>query len=191
MSVHSALLSKSWYVSDKNIITTILFPFFLSIVDKSKRVCHYQELIDCVSKYTHFLIEFHAENQQNYHCYCEQNCIYSNIFIDFYRVLTGSTDLLGTIGGLAIVNQYPLIRYKRKILFSLNDLFGEFIFHAIRQIFKLCHYGCIIPVSIGGTASFFTGICVLGVIEIAYSFTLRLFWHIYGKSLDHKRTGKA
>lgn len=106
-----------------HIILILLFS-----VHKPKRVCHYQELIDCVAKYTHFLIEFHDEhgrNEEAAHCYCEQNCIYSNIFIDFYQVLAGSTDLLGTIGGLAIVNQYPLIRYKRKILFSLNDLFGE------------------------------------------------------------------
>lgn len=109
---------------------TLLLYYLLSsiLVQKPKRVCHYQELIDCVSKYTQFLIEFHGEygeNKKIFRCYCEQNCIYSNIFIDFYQVLSGSTDLLGTIGGLATVNQYPLIRYKRKILFSLNDLFGE------------------------------------------------------------------
>lgn len=105
----------------------IIFPFE---VQKPKRVCHYQELIDCVSKYTHLLIEFHGEHgkkQEIVRCYCEQNCVYSNIFIDNYQVLAGSTDLLGTIGALAIVNQYPLIRYKRKVLFSLNDLFGELI----------------------------------------------------------------
>lgn len=39
-------------------------------------------------------------------------------------------------------------------------------------------------VSIGATASFFTGFCVLGIIEIAYFFTLRLFWHMMGRKVE-------
>lgn len=39
-------------------------------------------------------------------------------------------------------------------------------------------------VSIGATASFFTGFCVLGIIEIAYFFTLRLFWHMMGRKIE-------
>lgn len=39
-------------------------------------------------------------------------------------------------------------------------------------------------VSIGGTASFFTGFCVLGLIEVVYFFTIRLFWHVLGKKVE-------
>lgn len=56
----------------------------------------------------------------------------------------------------------------------------------------MCQFGPLFqyPVSIGGTASFFTGFCVLGAIEIVYFFTLRLFWHIYGKKLNNIQTEK-
>lgn len=36
-----------------------------------------------------------------------------------------SEDLLGSIGGLVIVKKYPLIRFKRQILFSFTDLLGK------------------------------------------------------------------
>lgn len=82
--------------------------------------------MDCIAKNTDLLVEFKSaeDEAKNFNCFCEPNCIYSNIFIDFYNVLEGTTDLLGTIGAIIIVKQYPLKRYKRKILFSIVDLFG-------------------------------------------------------------------
>lgn len=59
-------------------------------------------------------------------CNCLHNCVDSNVFIDSFKTLEDTTELLGTIGALITVRQYPVIRYKRKILFSLTDLFGEF-----------------------------------------------------------------
>lgn len=41
-----------------------------------------------------------------------------------------------------------------------------------------------VKVSIGGTASFFTGFCVLGAIEILYFLSIRLFWHVLGKKIQ-------
>lgn len=47
-----------------------------------------------------------------------------------------------------------------------------------------CQMNRLFPVSIGATASFFTGVCVLGLIEVIYFFTIRLFWHLLGKKIE-------
>lgn len=102
--------------------------FIIRIVATPKRVCHYTELKNCVSKYNHYLLEFHtSENGENstVHCDCLQNCVDSNVYINAYKVLEDTSELLGTIGGIVIIREYPLVRYKRKIIFTLTDLFGK------------------------------------------------------------------
>lgn len=37
-----------------------------------------------------------------------------------------SEDLLGGLGGLVIVKKYPLIRFKRQILFTFTDLLSTY-----------------------------------------------------------------
>lgn len=72
------------------------------------------------------LVKLRDSNNNAVYCPgCVQNCKDLNIFIDSFQVLEGTTDLLGTIGGLMLVKQYPMIRYKRKILFSFEDLIGD------------------------------------------------------------------
>lgn len=61
------------------------------------------------------------------HCNCLQNCVDSNIYINYNRVLKDTSELLGSVGGIVIIRDYPLVRYKRKILFSHTDLFGELL----------------------------------------------------------------
>lgn len=70
------------------------------------------------------LLQFRDEKLKEVNCNCQQNCVDANIFIDSFQVLEGTTDLLGSIGGFMLVKQYPLIRYKRKVLFTFEDLLG-------------------------------------------------------------------
>lgn len=100
------------------------------LVSKPKRVCHYNELINCVAKHEHVLVELHYDEEEGRDrtpivCYCLQNCITSNVNIDSQQSLEGTTDLLGSIGAIVILRRYPVIRYKRKILFSFVDLLGN------------------------------------------------------------------
>lgn len=80
-------------------------------------------------------------------------------------------------------SEYPLVRYRRKILFSIEDLLGMnhngFFFFNSDDFNEEFHLGT--TVSVGGTAGLFTGFCVLGAFDIAYFFTLRLFWYFHGR----------
>lgn len=49
-------------------------------------------------------------------------------FLDYYQSLYGTNDLLGSIGGFMLVKRYPLLRYKRKILFTFEDLMGTYLY---------------------------------------------------------------
>lgn len=106
-----------------------MFFFFFISVARPKRICHYMELKNCVAQHMVYLMEFHTiRNNKSItaHCNCLQNCADSNIFINDYKALEDSGELLGTIGGIVVIREYPLVRYRRKILFSLTDLFGKF-----------------------------------------------------------------
>ncbi|XP_031616801.1 uncharacterized protein LOC116336800 [Contarinia nasturtii] len=94
-------------------------------------------------------------------CYCLQNCVDSIIGITNIGRGTDQHALLRSNGGSVSMIEYPTLRYKRKVLFSTINLF----------------------ISIGCTASFFTGFCVLGIIEIVHFFTIRLFWHVFGRKI--------
>lgn len=86
--------------------------------------------MECVQKNTDLLIEFRKGNggeNDFYECSCQQNCVNSNINLDMQQALEGTTDLIGTIGAIILFHRYPLIRYKRKILFSFVDFLGKFL----------------------------------------------------------------
>lgn len=105
------------------------------IVSKPKPVCSWDILRDCVAPQRELLLELRTkETGQSIDCECEQNCVDSDVFINNFKILVDTNELLGTIGGIIIVREYPLVRYKRKILFSLTDLFGK--------VFMLCIQFC-------------------------------------------------
>lgn len=95
---------------------------------KPKPVCSYEILKHCVAPKKEMLLKLRSiENGRfrAYDCNCLQNCVGSDVFILGYQELSDTKDLLGTIGGILLVKEYPVLRYKRKILFSLTDFWGN------------------------------------------------------------------
>ncbi|XP_058056476.1 sodium channel protein Nach [Anopheles bellator] len=127
----------------------------------AKPVCHYKQLIRCFPRHQKLFLEFKQDNndQKGIPCYCEQNCVGSKVIIENRQVLKETQKLIGSIGGLVVMKRYPLVRFSRQLLFTFTDLL----------------------VSIGGTAGFFLGFSVLGMVEILYFFTLRLVWYVAGR----------
>uniref|UniRef100_A0A182QP75 Sodium channel protein Nach n=1 Tax=Anopheles farauti TaxID=69004 RepID=A0A182QP75_9DIPT len=128
---------------------------------RAKKVCHYKQLMKCFPRHQKLFLEFKENNndKKGVPCYCEQNCVDSKVIIEHRQVLKHTQKLIGSIGGLIVVKRYPLVRFSRQLLFTFTDLL----------------------VSIGGTAGFFLGFSVLGMVEILYFFTLRLVWYIAGR----------
>ncbi|CAO1409477.1 unnamed protein product [Diamesa serratosioi] len=132
--------------------------FYPNSIKNPKPVCQYRVLKTCFPPLKRLFLEFYMENGKTFNCKCLQNCVDSNVVVEKFQVLSGTRSLLGSIGGLVIMKKYPLIRFQREVMFTLTDLF----------------------VSIGGTAGFFIGSSVLGIIEIVYFFSLRFFWYLFG-----------
>lgn len=44
--------------------------------------------------------------------------------IETVEILTNTGDLLGSSGGIIKYDNYPMIRYRRKVMFSMEDLLG-------------------------------------------------------------------
>lgn len=44
--------------------------------------------------------------------------------VDSILVLANNEDLLGSTGGIVNYKTYPMIRYRRRIMFSVEDLMG-------------------------------------------------------------------
>lgn len=95
------------------------------IVSKPKPVCSYKVLKECVAPKRGFFLDLRIGKNKSIDCGCLQNCVDSDVFVSEVKTMIDSNQLLGTKGGTAIVKEYPLIRLKRKILFSLTDLYGE------------------------------------------------------------------
>lgn len=84
--------------------------------------------MECFPPRKELFLEFHDYSEQRKEtviCNCLQNCLNSNVILEKYQVLKGTKQLLGSIGGLLIMKKYPLVRFKREVLFTLTDLFGE------------------------------------------------------------------
>lgn len=45
--------------------------------------------------------------------------------VDSILVLANNEDLLGSTGGIVNYKTYPMIRYRRRIMFSVEDLLGK------------------------------------------------------------------
>lgn len=89
-------------------------------------MCHYKQLKNCVAPLKDVLIELHDnEDHLEVQCYCEQNCVGSEVYIHKVVDIHGNREFLSESGGaFVVVNMYPTIRYKRRILYSFADLFG-------------------------------------------------------------------
>lgn len=97
------------------------FPFSPNeIVPKPKPVCPWYILRDCVAPLRQKLAEL-----STVHCGCMQNCVDSDVIINAHKVMYDQNELLGTNGGILTMKDYPVVRYKRKILFSFTDLLGS------------------------------------------------------------------
>lgn len=60
-----------------------------------------------------------------YDCRCMQNCVGSDIHIQRVEEMEDANELLGSIGVVVEYRDHPLLRYKRKIIFSLTDFWGK------------------------------------------------------------------
>ena len=60
-----------------------------------------------------------------YDCHCMQNCVGSDIHILKAVEMEDTNELLGSNGAIVKYRVYPLLRYKRKIIFSLTDFWGK------------------------------------------------------------------
>ncbi|XP_055542794.1 uncharacterized protein LOC129728381 [Wyeomyia smithii] len=134
--------------------------FYPNNIRRPKPVCDYRTLKICFPPLEEMFLEFQTRGHHDkVNCYCEQNCVASKVVVEKMQVLVGTRKLLGSNGGLVMMKRFPLIRFSRQVLFTFTDLL----------------------VSIGGTAGFFLGLSVLGVVEIVYFFTLRMLWYMQGR----------
>ncbi|XP_017042710.1 acid-sensing ion channel 5-like [Drosophila ficusphila] len=138
--------------------------FYPNLIAKPKPVCDYKTLRSCFPRYSNLFLKLYDKDDQlkkPFPCYCEQNCYDASVTTKATNSLSGSKNLLGSIGGHVQVKSWPQRRLKRQVIFSMTDLL----------------------VSIGGTAGFFLGFSFLGLVEFVYFFTLRLFWQILGYTI--------
>lgn len=68
------------------------------------------------------LIELREEDGL-FDCNCEQNCL--DLITTYDIQIQKSTAYLRSSGAMVSYSEYPLVRYRRKILFSIEDLFGN------------------------------------------------------------------
>lgn len=99
--------------------------FYPNRITRPKRVCSYRVLKECVGPKKSLFLELRTKTNKSIECGCLQNCVDSDVFISGMRTMVDSNQLLGTKGGTATISNYPVLRLKRKILFSLTDLYGE------------------------------------------------------------------
>lgn len=103
-----------------------MFFFFWILVANPKPVCSYKVLKECVAPERQLLMELH-DKVKKINCACPQNCEDADVYTYKSRELAKTAELLGSNGGIVLVREYPMLRYKRKILFSLTDLYGKLI----------------------------------------------------------------
>lgn len=66
-------------------------------------------------------------------CFCDPNCEELRVSVDSILVLANNEDLLGSTGGIVNYKTYPMIRYRRRIMFSIEDLLGNIRKHVNRE----------------------------------------------------------
>lgn len=120
------------------------------------------------------LIELRDENGL-LHCNCDQKCLDLKISYDIQP--QHEADIM--MGIIMTYSDFPVLRYRRKIMFTAEDLLSKY--SRCGNIEHSKPISSYISVSVGGTAGLFTGFCVLGAFDIFYYSTLRLFWFIVGR----------
>lgn len=58
-------------------------------------------------------------------CACLPNCVDSKFSIDSVAQLRDHTDLFRSAGAIIFYYQYPLVRYRRTLIFDFQDLMGK------------------------------------------------------------------
>lgn len=87
--------------------------------------------MNCVAKYPENFLEFRTilsdgrNNSAN--CNYLPNCVHSNVHVTriINMYFNDKVQAVKLFGVILMYKEYPLIRYKRKIIFTLMDLFGE------------------------------------------------------------------
>ncbi|XP_014243210.1 sodium channel protein Nach-like isoform X2 [Cimex lectularius] len=132
-------------------------PYFYIKGDGAK-LCDVKGLA-CLSKYKERIVRLREEDGRRIHCNCLFQCEYTSFYIDKDAQRQWSYPVPSNIRYRWAIEHYSKTRQKRDIIFGFEDLL----------------------VSLGGTAAFFLGCSVLSFVELAYFFTLRLFWYIFSK----------
>ncbi|KAL5280679.1 hypothetical protein ACFFRR_004600 [Megaselia abdita] len=125
-----------------------------------RKICSYNELKDCFKDpgrvdYVVYLVD-RRTTENTVSCGCTKICENALLYV-IPRVgdVTQSSTAFGFGNNLILyLVEHPIIRYKRQIIFTFSDLL----------------------VNIGATVGFFMGLNFLGIIEIFYFFTFRLFF---------------
>ncbi|CAG9560390.1 unnamed protein product [Danaus chrysippus] len=128
-------------------------PHFYPVIN-GYRYCTVKEL-ECIAKYATAITDIT-------HCSCELGCSHT-----VYEVekLTEIDTTKGTTSTSFLETEFvswPMVRYKREVLFGWVDLLGNY--HNIRLVYQM---------SFGGIAGLFLGFSLLSGVELIYYFTLR------------------
>ncbi|XP_050430604.1 sodium channel protein Nach-like [Adelges cooleyi] len=110
----------------------------------------------CLSPYTEKLLTLQNTDGTPVECNCLMTCEDAKLFLDRDSRRTWSYPVPWDIRFRWAIDKYSKTRLRRDVIYSFEDLL----------------------VSLGGTVSFFLGCSVLSFVEIAYFFTIRLFWFL-------------
>lgn len=97
------------------------------IVSTPKSICSYETLKKCVAPQMDMILQLRIPNNGTYShfdCPCVENCVDSKVS-NKCDYMTDINNLLASKGGNVIARDYPLKRYKRKILYSSTDFWGN------------------------------------------------------------------
>ncbi|XP_072376116.1 sodium channel protein Nach-like, partial [Diabrotica undecimpunctata] len=120
-------------------------PFFYTIVNKNYRHCRFDE-ISCISEH---LEEIKSVDK----CNCHLGCLHTVYEIEKLDTLMTDEEEEGNSKLENKFVSWPMVRYKREVLFGWVDLL----------------------VSFGGIAGLFLGFSLLSAVEILYYFSIRVY----------------
>lgn len=117
------------------------FSFYTVI--NSKPVCSYKKLKECVApKRQEFLELYVMKNSKKTYidCLCSENCVGSVIFVSQHNNFGIQSS---GVGANINIEKYPLIQYRRRIIFTLTDFFGELMCFTDLDFYFICRYECL------------------------------------------------
>ncbi|KDR13715.1 Sodium channel protein Nach [Zootermopsis nevadensis] len=131
-------------------------PFFYVGVERAHyNICDVQGMICLVDHVKKSKSDGDHKTRDKHSCACYPTCESEEYVIEDTTTEESETDTGGTKLSWCVPN-YPTVRMKRDILFTLPDMLVAF----------------------GGTAAFFLGCSVLSAVEIFYYCTLRLYFYL-------------